>query len=90
MIKFQLSQVLTSHFESFWSIVANLISRNFFLNFFQHLSALATKFDKSDLSFEDQCTDKDITGAVLRELVQHGKKHRLDYFFREITVWKFS
>jgi len=46
----------------------------------KHLTALATKFDKSDLSFEDQCTDKDITGAVLRELVQHGKKHRLEKF----------
>ena len=24
--------------------------------------------------------DKDLTGAVLRELVQHGKKHRLEKF----------
>ena len=47
---------------------------------FQHLTGLATKFDKTDLSFEDQCTDKDITGAVLRELVQHGKKHKLEKF----------
>ena len=46
----------------------------------QHLSTLAEKFDKASLDFESQCTDKDLTGAVLRELVQHGKKHKLEKF----------
>merc|ERR1711887_138325 len=35
----------------------------------KHLSTLAEKFDKASLDFESQCTDKDLTGAVLRELV---------------------
>jgi len=46
----------------------------------KHLSTLAEKFDKASLDFESQCTDKDLTGAVLRELVQHGKKHKLEKF----------
>ena len=41
---------------------------------------MAEKFDKASLDFESQCTDKDLTGAVLRELVQHGKKHKLEKF----------
>ena len=41
---------------------------------------MAGKFDKGHLDFETQCTDKDLTGAVLRELVQHGKKHKLEKF----------
>ncbi len=44
------------------------------------LSSLAAKFDKSEADFETQVTDKDLTGAVLRELVQHGKKHKLEKF----------
>ena len=44
------------------------------------LSEIAAKFDKADLEFEAQCGDKDLTGAVLRELVQHGKKHKLEKF----------
>ena len=40
---------------------------------------MAAKFEKT-LDFEAQCVDKDLTGAVLRELVQHGKKHRLEKF----------
>lgn len=44
------------------------------------MDVLASKFDKTNLTFESQCEDKDLTGAVLRELVQHGKKHKLEKF----------
>lgn len=44
------------------------------------LEALAQKFDKTDLPFMAQCSDRDLTGAVLRELIKHGKKHRLEKF----------
>lgn len=44
------------------------------------LSELAAKFGKSDLAFEALCEDRDVTGAVLRELANHGKKHRLEKF----------
>ena len=42
------------------------------------LKEIAAKFGKSDLDFEDHCKDKDITGAVLRE-VSHMKQ-RLQKF----------
>ena len=32
------------------------------------------------MDFKSQCEDKDLTGAVLREIVQHGKKHKLEKF----------
>ena len=44
------------------------------------LKGLAAKFSKQDMSVEDLCRDKDVTGAVLRELVNHGKKHKLEKF----------
>ena len=44
------------------------------------LKALADKFGKSDMEFEALCKDPDVTGAVLRELVNHGKKHKLEKF----------
>ena len=46
----------------------------------KQLTELAGKFEKGDLDFETLCTDKDLTGAVLRELVNHGKKHKLEKF----------
>jgi len=46
----------------------------------KQLDELASKFDKTNLTFESQCEDKDLTGAVLRLLVQHGKKHKLEKF----------
>ena len=33
------------------------------------LKEIADKFGKSDMGFEAQCKDKDITGAVLREVL---------------------
>ena len=36
---------------------------------------------KPGLSFEAQCEDKDITGAVLREVVNHGRISKLEKFF---------
>jgi len=44
------------------------------------LKALAEKLDKTTLDFETQCSDKDLTYAVLRELQQHGKKYKLEKF----------
>merc|ERR1712203_723094 len=32
------------------------------------------------MSFEEQCKDKDVTGAVLREVVNHAKSSRLEKF----------
>ena len=41
---------------------------------------MAEKLDKTSLDFETQCSDKDLTYAVLRELQTHGKKHKLEKF----------
>ena len=38
------------------------------------LDAIGDRVGKPGLSFEAQCEDKDITGAVLRELQTHGKR----------------
>ena len=46
----------------------------------QQLTDLAKKYNKQDLDFADMCKDKDLTGAALRELVNHGKKFRLEKF----------
>jgi len=44
------------------------------------LNEIADKFGKSDLGFEAQCKDKDVTGAVLREVVNHAKSSKLEKF----------
>ena len=44
------------------------------------MKKLAAKFTKEDLPFEEMCDDKDVTGAALRELVNHGKKFNLEKF----------
>ncbi len=45
------------------------------------LKALAdSKFKKGDLDFEALCGDRDVTGAVLRQLINHGREHRLEKF----------
>jgi len=44
------------------------------------LEELARKFGKENLSFEEMCKDKDVTGAVLREVVNHAKARRLEKF----------
>lgn len=44
------------------------------------LKVLAKKFGKDSLSHEELCEDRDVTGGVLRELVNHGKKHKLEKF----------
>merc|ERR1719414_2616781 len=46
----------------------------------KQLSELAKKFDKQDMDVSKMCHDKDITGAALRELINHGKKFRLEKF----------
>merc|ERR1719334_755764 len=45
-----------------------------------NLERLSKKLGKSELSFVDQCSDKDLTGAFLREIVQHGRQHKLEKF----------
>jgi len=44
------------------------------------LTEIAAKFGKEDLSFEDMVVDKDVNGAVLREVQNHAKKSRLEKF----------
>jgi len=41
---------------------------------------LAKKLGKPTLDFAEQCTDKDLIGAFLRELVQHGRHLKLEKF----------
>jgi len=45
-----------------------------------NLYEIANKFGKGDLSFEEMCKDKDVTGAVLRDVVNHAKGSRLEKF----------
>ncbi len=45
-----------------------------------NLKALAAKFGKQDMEFEELVEDKDLTGAALREIVNHCKKFRLEKF----------
>ena len=44
------------------------------------LLALAQKHNKGDMEYEQICKDRDITGAVLRELVNHSRKLKLEKF----------
>ena len=44
------------------------------------LQELGQKYNKEDMTFEDLCEDKDVTGAALREIVLHSKKFRLEKF----------
>ena len=45
-----------------------------------NLLKLAQKFGKTETDVSTLCGDKDLTGAVLRELVQYGKQLRLEMF----------
>ena len=44
------------------------------------MDAIGDRVGKPGLSFEAQCEDKDITGAVLREVVNHGRISKLQKF----------
>ena len=44
------------------------------------LTEISRKFGKEELSWEEMVSDKDITGAVLREVTLHAKKSRLEKF----------
>jgi len=46
----------------------------------KNLKELAAKYNKQDLEFEEMCADKDVTGGVLRELTNYGKKLKLEKF----------
>merc|ERR1711915_402799 len=45
-----------------------------------NLKKLAERLGKSSLDFPSLCRDKDMTGAVLRELVNYGKQLKLEKF----------
>ena len=44
------------------------------------LVEIARKFGKAELDWEAMVVDKDVTGAVLREVISHGKRSRLERF----------
>ena len=44
------------------------------------LRDLAKKYGKEELTFEQMCNDRDVTGAVFREIVNHSKKLKLEKF----------
>merc|ERR1712223_2336617 len=44
------------------------------------LEAISARIGKPDLTFEQACQDRDVTGAVLREISSHGKQMRLAKF----------
>lgn len=46
----------------------------------EKLEEVARKFGKEDMQWEEMVKDKDITGAVLREITNHGKGARLEKF----------
>ena len=46
----------------------------------KNLKDMAKKYNKEDLEFEAMCEDKDVTGGVLRELINYGKKVKLEKF----------
>ena len=45
-----------------------------------NLKELAKKYNKEHLESDAMCEDKDVTGGVLRELVNYGKKLKLEKF----------
>lgn len=44
------------------------------------LTEIAAKFGKKEMEWEDMVQDKDVTGAVLREIMNHAKKSSLEKF----------
>ena len=44
------------------------------------LGEIAAKVGKKGLSFEEACVDKNVTGAVLREVASHGRASKLEKF----------
>ena len=55
------------------------------------LKEIADKFGKADMGFEAQCKDKDVTGAVLREVSAGAKKALYKvYFFQVVNHAKNS
>ena len=45
-----------------------------------NLEQLATKLGKTDLSLTSLGSDHDVVGCVLRELIKHGRKMKLEKF----------
>ena len=46
----------------------------------EKLREIAGKFGKAALELQELCKDKDVTGAVLREVVNHAKASNLEKF----------
>ena len=44
------------------------------------LTEIAAKFGKKEMEWEEMVQDKDVTGAVLREIMNHAKKSSLEKF----------
>merc|ERR1712032_1244499 len=44
------------------------------------LTDIAAKFGKKEMEWEEMVQDKDVTGAVLREIMNHAKKSSLEKF----------
>ena len=45
-----------------------------------NMERLATRLGKTNLSFSKLCSDRDVVGAVLRDLILHGRKLKLEKF----------
>ena len=52
-----------------------------------HLSAIAARLHKDDLTFEELCSDAEIEKAVLRDLADHGKK--CEHFYISVSVFRY-
>ena len=61
--------------DSFKSYCVALVSPDM-----ANLQELAKKYNKEELEPDAMCEDKDVIGGVLRELVNYGKKLRLEKF----------
>ena len=61
--------------DSFKSYCAALVSPDK-----KGLVEIAEKYNKQDLDHDSMCNDKDVTGGVLRQLISHSKKLRLEKF----------
>ena len=75
MIKFEQSQALTSHFESFWSIVCKLISRNIFSIIFFLFQAVIHRFMATGKLGIEDISDLPEPPMTSPHLERRSKKH---------------
>ena len=43
------------------------------------INAMASRLGKENLTFEELCQDKDITGGVLRDIINQVREHHLSF-----------